>query len=340
MTRPVLALTMGDPGGIGPEVLVKALLESGIPKRCTVVLVGVKPVFQALPSRLFSKLRYHEIPSFDQVHHQGDRVCFLDCTETLKELAATQKIRLSADSLFQTGRISKMNALGAWVSLEAAVNAAVSGQVQGVVTAPVNKTAMRLLKPGFHGHTEYLAAKAGVRHFAMMFVGPKLKVTLATVHVALKEVSRCLSKAGIVQKILLTDEFLRKRMKIKQPRIAVCALNPHGEETGSEENTTIKPAVLAACKLGVKASGPFSADQLFYEAHEGHYDAVISMYHDQALAPFKMISFHDGVNVTLGLPFVRTSPDHGTAFDIAYRNKAQSASMAASIRLAAQLVQS
>ncbi len=330
---------MGDPGGIGPEVLAKAVLQSGFLKKCTPVLVGIKSAFQQLPGGLFSKLRCREIYSFDSEQFQSGRLHFLDVTEPLKKTAAARKIKLPNQSGFSTGKISKSNALGAWLSLEISVQAAMEGRVQAVVTAPVNKTAMRLLKPGFQGHTEYLAQKAHAREFAMMFVGPKLKVTLATVHVALKDVSRNLSKRGIVQKILLTDEFLRMRMKVKKPRIAVCALNPHGEETGSEENETIRPAVLTARKRGVNVFGPFSADQLFYEAYEGRYDALISMYHDQALAPFKMISFHDGVNVTLGLPFVRTSPDHGTAFDIAYQNKAQSASMGAAIGLAARLTQ-
>jgi len=208
------------------------------------------------------------------------------------------------------------------------------------VTAPVSKTAVRLVDKKFIGHTEFLAKKAGVKHFAMMFACSKLKVTLATIHVPLKKVSRLLNTKAIFEKIRMTHEILQNGFRIKKPKIAVCALNPHGKEAGVEEEKTIAPAVRRARKKGVDVVGPFSADQLFHAAYTGKYDALISMYHDQALGPFKMIAFNEGVNMTLGLPYVRTSPDHGTAFDIAYQNKANPSSMTEAIRLAQNLIRS
>jgi 4-hydroxythreonine-4-phosphate dehydrogenase len=210
--------------------------------------------------------------------------------------------------------------------------------VDAIVTAPVNKAAIRLVDKKFIGHTEFLAGKAKTRRFAMMFVSPRLNVTLATIHVPLKKVSGLLTKKSILEKILLTEEMLKRGLAIKNPRIAVCALNPHGKEFGDEETKVIAPAVRAACRKGIHAAGPFSADLLFYAAYHGKYDALIAMYHDQALAPFKLVAFHDGVNVTLGLPYIRTSPDHGTAFDIAYQGKADPSSMIAALRLAQKAV--
>jgi 4-hydroxythreonine-4-phosphate dehydrogenase len=210
--------------------------------------------------------------------------------------------------------------------------------VDAIVTAPVNKAAIRLVDKKFIGHTEFLAGKAKARRFAMMFVSSRLNVTLATIHVPLKKVSGLLTKKGILEKILLTEEMLKEGLAIKKPRIAVCALNPHGGEFGDEESKVIAPAVRAACRKGIRASGPFSADLLFHAAYHGKYDALIGMYHDQALAPFKLVAFHDGVNVTLGLPYCRTSPDHGTAFDIAYQGKADASSMLAALRLAKKTV--
>lgn len=335
--KPILILTMGDPGGIGPEIISKALCSPNIFNKFTPVVVGAKAAFEALPE---SRIKFSEISLIKRRLIKPGICAFLDISGRAQGMLLEHDFPLSPEPQFSRGKVSPVNAALAMASLEAAAAACVAGEADGMVTAPVNKTAMRLLDPSFHGHTEYLADKAGVKKFAMMFVSPRLCVTLATVHVALKNVSKSLTRAGVVEKIILTDQFLKNRLGKKRPSIAVCALNPHGEETGTEEASVIRPAVNRAKKAGVNVCGPFSADQLFYEAYEGRYDALVSMYHDQALAPFKMVSFHDGVNVTAGLPFVRTSPDHGTAFDIAYQGKAQSASMTAAVFLAARLAKS
>lgn len=327
--NPVIAMTMGDPGGVGPEVLLKSLKSPGLLKGRAIVVTGTPSVFPHTHSL------FHPLPCLKRSLVKPGKIYFFDISDRAAKILGKRE---RAELRVTFGRISRVNASFAAAALEAAAEAAVKGEVDALVTAPVNKTAMRLVDPDFQGHTEYLAEKAGVRKFAMMFVGSRLCLTLATVHIALKDVSRNLSVQGVYDKIILTHGFLKKHMKKKRPHIAVCALNPHGEETGGEEKTVIRPAVLRARKAGVFAEGPFSADQLFYEAYEGRYDALVCMYHDQALGPFKMVSFHDGVNVTAGLPFIRTSPDHGTAFDIAGRGKANAASMTAAAALAVRLI--
>ncbi len=246
-----------------------------------------------------------------------------------------KKIKLNP---IRIGKISRSNAAFAFAALEQATLAACRGVVDGLVTAPVHKTAMRMIQKHFQGHTEYLAKTSGSKAYAMMFVSPRLKVTLVTIHVPIKKVSGLVTQRGVFEKIFLTDQFLRSKLKIRKPKIAVCALNPHGKETGVEDEAVIRPAVRKAQGKKISVFGPLSADQLFHDAFHGRFDAVISMYHDQGLAPFKMIAFRDGVNVTLGLPFIRTSPDHGTAFDIAGKGKADARSMHAALNLAARLV--
>lgn len=324
MKKKILALTMGDPGGIGPEIIFKTLQSSRRPSGFEYLVVGSKQPFEQLQKKSGFKKQLHSVRSFDLSQWSSAKINFWEVS--------------SAQEGFDCGRVSRRNARQTYETLKVAAEFAVSGQVQGIVTAPINKTAMRFVEPGFHGHTEFLAAAAGVKKYAMMFVGPKLKVTLVTIHEPISKVSALITRSQVFEKISLTAEFLKKRLRMRNPRIGVCALNPHGRETGPEDEKEIRPAVAKARQLGLNAEGPLSADQIFHDAYEGRFDAVISMYHDQGLAPFKMIAFRDGVNVTLGLPFVRTSPDHGTAFDIAYQNKADASSFVSSLRLAEKLV--
>lgn len=334
MKTPVLALTAGDPGGIGPEILIKVLRARMRKKtRAAFLVLGTRSSFDLLrrKTKLAFPIRWIEPENLSKL--KAGEVAGLDVSRRAAALCRT-----SENGVPVPGKVSHVNAAMALAALEQAAHLACEKKIQAVVTAPLSKTAIRLLVPGFTGHTEYLAERARVKKFAMMFVSPRLKVTLATIHVALKDVSRSITQAGVLEKILLTNDFLKKRFGLRRPLIGVAALNPHGRETGREEDRVLVPAVRAAQKRGVRAEGPVSADRLFYDAYHGRYDALISMYHDQALAPFKMIAFQDGVNTTLGLPFVRTSPDHGTAFDIAYQGKADPSSMMASLRLAEQLI--
>jgi len=327
MKCPVLAVTMGDPGGIGPEIAVKALQKEKPSKRCAYLLIGSRQTFKTLCRKTGLWLPFKNVPAVLPGSLRAGNIYFLDVSSGLP-----------GGEAFRIGKVCRENGRLALLAIEQAASLARRGVVDAIVTAPVNKTAIRLVDRKFIGHTEYLAGKAKSRRFAMMFVSPRLNVTLATIHVPLKKVSGLLSRKSILEKILLTNEMLKRGLAIEKPRIAVCALNPHGGECGDEEAKVIAPAVQAACRKGINASGPFSADLLFHAAFHGRYDALISMYHDQALTAFKLVAFHDGVNVTLGLPYTRTSPDHGTAFDIAYQGKADPSSMLAALRLAKNLV--
>lgn len=238
------------------------------------------------------------------------------------------------------GDSSKTSAFFAWTSLESAVSECLRGRYAAVVTGPVCKSSLQSIGFKFPGQTEWLAFRTQTKKFAMMLVGGKLRVSLVTIHEPLRHVSSLLTKEKLLTTIELTHRWLCK-FGIKNPRIFVAALNPHGgvlSEAGHEEKMIIAPAVKQAQKkFGNRISGPLSADHLFWAAHRGGADAVICMYHDQGLIPLKMIAFDSGVNVTLGLPIIRTSPDHGTAFDIAGKNKATPHSMIAAINLAAKL---
>ena len=214
-------------------------------------------------------------------------------------------------------------------------------EADALVTAPVNKSCIRSAGfKEFEGHTEYLAQKTGSKDFAMMFVGKRLKITLCSRHIALRLVARAITEDVIYRTIMLTHECLKKSFGIKDPKIAVAGLNPHAGDSGlfgDEEEKVIIPAIRKA-STGIKnIYGPFPADVVFYETLKGKFDAVVAMYHDQALAPFKTLYFNDGVNMTMGLPFVRTSPDHGTAFDIAGKGIADPTSMKEAILLACRL---
>jgi 4-hydroxythreonine-4-phosphate dehydrogenase len=323
----VIAITMGDPGGIGPEILVKALQKEKPSRRCAYLLIGSLETFKTLCKKTGLWIPIKIVRSVSPEALRAGNTYFLDISTGL-----------SGGGAFKIGKLCRENGRLALSAIEKAAALARQGAIDAIVTAPVNKSAIRLVDKKFIGHTEFLAHKAKARRFAMMFVSPRLKVTLATIHVPLKKVSGLLTTKSILEKILLTDEMLKEGFAIKKPRIAVCALNPHGGEFGNEEAKVIAPAVRAACRKGIHAFGPFSADLLFHAAYHGKYDALIGMYHDQALAPFKLVAFHDGVNVTLGLPYIRTSPDHGTAFDIAYQGKADPSSMLAALRLAKKAV--
>jgi len=224
-------------------------------------------------------------------------------------------------------------------ALERGVDAVLQSPGTALVTAPIDKKACQDEGFTFPGHTEYLAHRAGDCEVAMLMAGPRLRVVLSTIHIPLAEVPRRLDAAAVVRAGRLLAEGLRDRFGIEQPRIAVLGLNPHAGERGmlgDEEQTVIAPAVatLRASQHHATFSDPLPADTAFAAHYEGHYDGVVAMYHDQGLGPFKLLHFHDGVNVTLGLPFVRTSPDHGTALDIAGTGTANPASMRAAIELA------
>lgn len=255
--------------------------------------------------------------------------------EITKKALKDSRIRSLADfSVIKTSDNTGFKAI------EKAVSILKKGHACGVVTAPVSKAAINRSGVRFEGHTEFFASATRAKKIAMMFYSPLLKVTIVTRHVPLKEVPRLLTRRKIEDSVALTHAALKKYFNLPRPRIGVCGLNPHSGEhglIGQEERKVIDPAIK---KLKTKISGlqgPLPADVAFYMAFNKKLDAVVAMYHDQGLGPFKMIAFESGVNMTLGLPFVRTSPDHGTAYDIAGKNKANPESMKQAIKLAVSM---
>ncbi len=340
---PLIAVTLGDPGGIGPEVTVKALgrlaKEKLFQKTCF-ILIGPPAIYEFWNQKLKPRLSLETILLLDRKQLRTGRIYILDLETALPPILTAFPGRIPlrvVPSSYAVGEISRNNAFLAYASLRVGAYLAACGLVDGLVTAPVHKEAMRLVDEGFVGHTEYLAGVSKTRDVAMMFDGGPIKITLVTVHKPLSAVSRTLTRRDIEIKIQLTDRFLKKFYKIKKPRIAVSALNPHGSEFGEEESKKILPAIRSARRKGIAADGPFPGDTLFYEAGRAGYDAAVFMYHDQGLAPLKAVAFDKAVNLTIGLPFIRTSPDHGTAFDLAGRNKADASSMTAALRTAVNL---
>jgi 4-hydroxythreonine-4-phosphate dehydrogenase len=286
LTKPRVAITSGDPAGIGPEVASRAAADAR-------VLAACDPVVYAPP----------------------------------------------ASATFAPGVLSGDAGRAAYDIIVRAVNDAQHGVVNAIATAPVNKEAFRLAGLPWSGHTDLLAHLTGSPHVAMLFYSEALRVVLATVHIALADVSRALTAASLESTIDLTAREL-PRFGIARPRIAVAGLNPHAGEHGlfgHEEDTAIRPAIEACRARGVEVSGPFPGDTVFVRARRGDFDVVVACYHDQGLIPIKLVAFGQAVNVTLGLPIVRTSVDHGTAFDIAGKGVADPESMIAAVLLAARL---
>ena len=323
--RPRIGITMGDPAGIGPEVVLKAVAEPEVLRACSPVIVGDAQLLAHTARTLDLRCGYDIVRRGEQIP-DGDRgpvIYHLD----------------NVNASIEPGVESGVAGRAAAEYIEAAVELCGSGDVDAISTAPINKRALFLGGYSFPGHTEFLAHLTGATECAMAFVASNLRVVLISTHVPLAEAIRLVEKERIVRVVRLTDREL-KRWGIAAPRIAVAALNPHGAEGGLfgvEEAAEIVPAVEACRAEGVDAAGPYSADTVFLRASRGEFDAVVSCYHDQAMIPVKCLSFGEAVNVTMGLPFIRTSVDHGTAFDIAGRGVAEHSSMVAAITLAARL---
>lgn len=289
--KPRIAITVGDPAGIGPEIAVKASEDPSVLEVCEPVIYG-----PSLPDELDEFLR---------------------------------------------GRVTAEAGAAAYDAIVEAVDDVVAGRIEAMATAPVNKEAFAAAGLPWKGHTDLLAHLTGARRAVMMFHSDALRVVLATVHIPLAQVSRALTREQLEDVVRLTASEM-PRFGYPSPRIAVAGLNPHAGEhglLGKEEQTVIRPAVEALRREGVDVTGPFPADTLFVRALRGEFDVVVACYHDQGLIPVKLAAFGKAVNVTLGLPIVRTSVDHGTAFDIAGRGVADPGSMIEAVRLAARLAQ-
>ena len=322
---PRIGITMGDPAGIGPEVVLKAVAEEEVRRICTPVIVGDAQLL-AHTARTLDLTCGYDIVRYDEpllMDHTEPLIFHLD----------------NIGGYIEPGIESGLAGKAAAQYIESAVELCAAGKLDAIATAPINKRALFLGGYSFPGHTEFLAHLSGTPECAMAFVASNLRIVLISTHVPLAEAIRLVEKDRIVRVTRLAERELR-RWGVARPRIAVAALNPHGAEGGLfgvEEAAEIAPAVEACREAGLNVSGPHSADTVFLRASRGEFDAVISCYHDQAMIPVKCLSFGEAVNVTLGLPFIRTSVDHGTAFDIAGRGVAEHSSMVAAITLAARL---
>jgi 4-hydroxythreonine-4-phosphate dehydrogenase len=318
VVAPRLGVTAGDPAGIGPEIVVKALKGAAKPAATYAVYAEPSRFDAECDARGFARLP-RGLP--------GDAPVVL---------VPVESGAIPAD--FAPGRPSAWTGRIACECVTRAARDALAGRVDAVVTAPLAKSAFAMAGVPHPGHTELLAEVAGVSSVAMMFVAGDLRVTLATIHVPLADVPRLATEERVLETIRLTREGLIARAGIADPAIAVLGLNPHAGEGGlfgDEEARSLEPAVTAAVRLGWRVEGPFPADSFFFRRASRH-DAVLAMYHDQGLIPVKLLSGGRAVNVTLGLPFLRTSVDHGTAFDIAGQGVASEESLLAALSLAAE----
>ncbi|HEY0838672.1 MAG TPA: 4-hydroxythreonine-4-phosphate dehydrogenase PdxA [Vulgatibacter sp.] len=320
-----IAISMGDPSGIGAEVTAAALASRGMKGTLTPYVYGDEAAWVRACLQLGIVDRLPRVDLGDPLPARGG--------------ALVRVSRLAAGDR-RPGKPTREGALAQVAYIDSAIEAVRSGEAAALCTAPITKAALHEAGLPYPGHTELLADRFGVERVAMMLAGPVLRVVVATTHVALKDVSGLLSAGEIEQTLSITDRALRTQFGIRRPRIAVCGLNPHAGEGGlfgDEEERIIAPAVERARAAGIRAEGPFPADGLFPRAARGGWDAVVAMYHDQGLIPLKTVHLETAVNVTLGLPVPRTSPDHGVAYDIAGKGRADPTSMIEALRLAARL---
>lgn len=312
--KPTIAITMGDPTGVGPEVVLKAIADKKVRRLCNPVILGDEAVLRFISAKC-------------KLQNANCKIINLSNLNPKK---------------LKPGRPDSACAKAMMNYIEEAVRMAMSGDADAIVTGPISKKAINKAGYDFHGHTEILAHLTKTRDFCMMLAGKTLKVILVTIHEPIKNVPRLLTKDNVFKAIKITDDSFKKYFGFQRPRVAVAALNPHAGEGGlfgDEEKRIIIPAVKKARQMGINVSGPLPPDTLFYRAvRNKEFDGIVCMYHDQGLIPLKLLHFEDGVNITLGLPIIRTSVDHGTAYDIAWKGIASQASMVAAIKMAVEMV--
>ncbi len=329
MNKPRIAVTMGDPAGVGPEICLDLIADVGIARECVPIIFGdaevlrraARAVGRPEPRRVLAK------GEWASAHHTIYEPVVLDlCALNLAN--------------FTPREINAATGAAGFAYVDASIDAALAGEVAAVTTGPLNKEALALAGIPFPGHTEIFAARTSAPRSCMLQVSDEITCSFATVHVGYGEVPRLLTSARILDVIELTAEALW-RIRGREPRLLVCGLNPHAGEHGlfgeREEERIIAPAVEAACSKGLRVTGPVPPDTAFLPARRREYDAVVCMYHDQGHIPLKALAFDCAVNTTLGLPIIRTSVDHGTALDIAWQGKADTGSLFAAVRLAVKL---
>ena len=337
--QPRLAITMGDPAGIGPEVIVGAWSDPRIHTWCQPLVVGHPEVLRRACQLVAPRMRVSEISSPEDAAPSADLIpCLTACRPDANDVPV--------------GQVDARGGQAAFDALIAAASLALAGRIEAIVTAPLSKAALWEAGHHYPGHTELLAELCGVDDFAMMlYLAPDeivrspagLGVVHVTLHMSVRNALAALTPAAVLAKIHLADATMRPltmAAAMAAPRIGVCALNPHGGEAGlfgDEETTIIAPAVAAARAAGLDAHGPYPTDTLMVRARDGEFDAVVAMYHDQGHIALKLLGMHRAVNVTLGLPIVRTSVAHGTAFDVAWQGVARTSSMVEAIRVACEI---
>jgi 4-phospho-D-threonate 3-dehydrogenase / 4-phospho-D-erythronate 3-dehydrogenase len=327
--RPVIGITMGDAAGVGPEIVVKALMDNRICDLCRPVIIGDGSAMEKAAAIVKAPVRVRGIANVGEAHFVYGTLDVLD----LKNLPPNLPF----------ARVDGRAGRAAYEYVERAVKLAMSGELDGIATAPLNKEALALGGCSLPGHTEILSTLSGTQQYAMMLVSKTLKIIHVSTHVSLRGACDLVRKDRVLRIIRLADATLRD-LGVAAPRVAVAGLNPHAGEGGlfgTEEGEEIIPAVAEAREAGINAVGPVSPDTVFYRAAvKRDFDIVVAMYHDQGHIPVKLLGFEDGVNVTVGLPFIRTSVDHGTAFDLAGKGTADSRSMTEAIRMAATMARS
>jgi 4-hydroxythreonine-4-phosphate dehydrogenase len=325
---PIIAMTMGDAAGVGPEIIMKSLAHPVLYEQCRPLVIGDADRLRAAGRIVGSHLQVRSLApeEVDQARYEQGTV---DCID----------LQLVPEDL-PWGELSPIAGEGSFRYVQEACELAMSGKVAAICTAPLNKEALHAAGHLYPGHTELLAALTGTEEVSMMLSTPKLKVTHVTTHVGILD-AIALIEPGLVERTIARAHAVLVKAGNQNPRIGVCAINPHAGENGlfgrGEEAEKIAPAITACRSKGWNVIGPLPADTLFFLAQRGDYDMVIAMYHDQGHGPVKVLGIEAGVNITIGLPVVRTSVDHGTAFDIAGTGKADERSMLEAMRQAAEL---
>lgn len=327
-TLPFLALTMGDVNGVGPEVLVKALANADFRAYCNVVVLGSIEAYQAARLEVGGGVELVEVESPEEALALQEGIAILECN------ASPPKRR--------PGVLDAEAGRAAMEWLEEAVQYAMAGRVGGLVTCPIHKEGIRLAGYRACGHTDYIAERTDATDYRMCLFTDTMRIVHITGHVSLRHALDQVTQERIIDSIRIGHEAMT-RLGLKRKDIAVAGLNPHASEAGrfgDEEQREIAPAIDVCRAEGIACSGPYPADTIFKRMHDGEFDMVVAMYHDQGHIPLKLIAMDEGVNVTLGIPIVRTSVDHGTAFDIAGKGTAREQSLIAAMRLAARLCES
>ena len=321
----VIGITMGCPAGIGPEIILRYFAETTPPTGTTPVVLGDRSILAKCAADLGIEAQFSSWQPGQSIQPQ---------TIPILELST-----IPCES-HNWGHPTKETAVAMAEYIIRAVQLIHDGHLAAMVTCPISKSALQKAGYNFPGHTEMLVHLTGAERYTMMMAGTSLKVTLATIHCSLASVPKNITITSISELIRITHQAMRVDFGLKQPRIAVAGLNPHSGEDGlfgSEEIEIITPAIELAASENIDVTGPYPPDTVFFKAAAGNYDAVVCMYHDQGLIPFKLLHFQDGVNVTLGLPIVRTSVDHGTAYDIAGEGLADATSLASAVTMAAAI---